>query len=635
MVLVRFLVKTSCWFVFLLFLSCKSSIDKDEVLSQFENDSVKYKGAQYILSELPNRYTSTSEAHKQYELWVDSIYTSDLEVSVQKKMIKERLKTLKYLPLRKEYDDENVSSDFLTKHIDEAFKYYKSSWNNYLTDEEYFEYVLPYRIDDEILEDWQTLFRNEYGWVLDSLLLVNQNPTAYDLFFALNKELEKTKENFVKVFPFTQGVSPSVLYHATCGDCINYCNLGCFVMRSFGLPVVTDGNPNSHTWNVLITSDSLVQFNTRGTFVNGSFHVQDWTKYNCWKNVPKIWRKTFAENPNSLAKIKGHESIPEFFEDAHYIDVTNQYYKGIDVEIQMKNKSRKDFAYLAVHNCGFMYYDWSKIENDKVKFFNISDSIVYFPSYYYADRYVPFSYPFVFLTDNDTIYHEFVPNKNQLQNMTLYRKYHERFKHNIYLERAVGGIFVGSNSPDFETQDTLFVIKEMPRMRWTNIKIDNDKAYRYVRYLGPEWSYCSVAEIEFKEKGTNNLLKGTVLGTDGWYVESEGCTKDKVFDGDVLTFFDAPYPDGTWVGLDLGEAKRIGEIRYIMRNDDNFVQKGQEYELLYMDIDGWQSMGRKIADADSIIYENVPSEAIYLLKNRTKGREERVFSYENDKQIWW
>ena len=46
-------------------------------------------------------------------------------------------------------------------------------------------------------------------------------------------------------------------------------------------------------------------------------------------------------------------------------------------------------------------------------------------------------------------------------------------------------------------------------------------------------------------------------------------------------------------------------------------------------------MGRKIADADSIIYENVPSEAIYLLKNRTKGREERVFSYENDKQIWW
>ena len=96
MVLVRFLVKTSCWFVFLLFLSCKSSIDKDEVLSQFENDSVKYKGAQYILSELPNRYTSTSEAHKQYELWVDSIYTSDIEVSVQKKMIKERLKTLKY-----------------------------------------------------------------------------------------------------------------------------------------------------------------------------------------------------------------------------------------------------------------------------------------------------------------------------------------------------------------------------------------------------------------------------------------------------------------------------------------------------------------------------------------------------------
>ena len=34
-------------------------------------------------------------------------------------------------------------------------------------------------------------------------------------------------------------------------------------------------------------------------------------------------------------------------------------------------------------------------------------------------------------------------------------------------------------------------------------------------------------------------------------------------------------------------------------------------------------------------YDNVPAQALFRLHNRTKGSEERIFTYEGGKQIWW
>ena len=59
-------------------------------------------------------------------------------------------------------------------------------------------------------------------------------------------------------------------------------------------------------------------------------------------------------------------------------------------------------------------------------------------------------------------------------------------------------------------------------------------------------------------------LVGTVIGTPGSHNHG-GSVKEKVFDGDLGTFFDAPSGDGAWVGLDLGRPKRIARIRYAPR----------------------------------------------------------------------
>ena len=66
----------------------------------------------------------------------------------------------------------------------------------------------------------------------------------------------------------------------------------------------------------------------------------------------------------------------------------------------------------------------------------------------------------------------------------------------------------------------------------------------------------------------------------------------------------------------------------------NMIKQGDEYELFYYDM-AWKSLGKKIATTDSLVFENVPSNALLWLRNHTGGMEERPFTYENGKQVWW
>ena len=82
-----------------------------------------------------------------------------------------------------------------------------------------------------------------------------------------------------------------------------------------------------------------------------------------------------------------------------------------------------------------------------------------------------------------------------------------------------------------------------------------------MRYIGPTNSYCNIAEMEVT---LATKLTGTPIGTAGSY-QSKGNTIANAFDGNLSTFFDAPSPSGDWVGLDLGTAKVVDEIRFAPR----------------------------------------------------------------------
>jgi hypothetical protein len=90
-----------------------------------------------------------------------------------------------------------------------------------------------------------------------------------------------------------------------------------------------------------------------------------------------------------------------------------------------------------------------------------------------------------------------------------------------------------------------------------------------------------------------------------------------------------------WVGMDFGLPVRFKKIILLPRSDGNNIQFGDEYELLYWDKKGWLSLGKQIAKDIELRFDRVPENALLLLHNHTRGKEERIFTYENGEQIWW
>ena len=168
-----------------------------------------------------------------------------------------------------------------------------------------------------------------------------------------------------------------------------------------------------------------------------------------------------------------------------------------------------------------------------------------------------------------------------------------------------------------------------------SIIIKSNKKYRYWRYVSQPKTLCNIAELEFKYK--NKSIKGNIIGTNGTYdsLSLEKSDKYAVFDKDPLTFFDAPQNiKHAWVGIDFKKPVSIDKILYTPRNDDNNIRIGDLYELFYWDNNQWNSLGKQKATLPSLHFK-VPSNALLLLKNHSRGREERIFTYKNNMQHWW
>lgn len=55
----------------------------------------------------------------------------------------------------------------------------------------------------------------------------------------------------------------------------------------------------------------------------------------------------------------------------------------------------------------------------------------------------------------------------------------------------------------------------------------------------------------------------------------------------------------------------------------------------YFDSGEGVSLGKKVAIVDYIEYDNVPQGALYGLRNRTEGKEERPFTVTNGRVRFW
>ena len=398
------------------------------------------------------------------------------------------------------------------------------------------------------------------------------------------------------------------------GNCRDEADYTVYLCRSLGIPAAVDFTPhwgnrsNSHAWSVVVLPDGKATPFYMGCAPADTVHY-----YHSYKK-PKVFR---------------HE-VPDLFNAPKFTDVTDEYYETTDVTRDVPAEyADKRIAYICVFdNRNWVPVFYGNIRDGKVTFTSMGRNIVYMAAFYEHGRIVPFGEPF--LIKGDGTVQTIQRNEKKRTTLKLLRKYPFMGKEDFFNARMSGGRFQGANLPDFSDAKTFYKFEGLTNGNWYEIPVTDEGKYRFLRYIGPMGSHCNINELEFYGID-GKKLSGTIIGTEG----DPWASKEKVFDGDILTGFSGVSPDGHWVGLKLTVPQTISKFKFIPRNDGNGVEIGDEYELVYWKDGNWSLLGTQVATRNVLTFKNVPSGGLYVLRDKTKGHEQRIFTYEKGEQVWW
>ena len=431
---------------------------------------------------------------------------------------------------------------------------------------------------------------------------------------------------------FSTGFAPkaSSMMEARTGNCRDEASYTVFLSRSLGIPATIDFTPHwgnrswGHHWSV------IVQPNGKAIpFYMGSMPGDTAQFFHPYVKT-KVFRRRFQLNRQIAMDMREEKSVPNLFQTPDWTDVTDEYCPTTDVTRNVPEKYKdKKIAYI----CIFDNNDWlpvyyGVIRDGAVTFPNMGRRVMYISAFYENGQIVPFGTPFSIGGDGKVS--DVQVDTKRRCTLNLLRKYPYFSAEDPINTRMKQGRFQGANTADFSKPTDLYCFTGVTNGEWYEVPVADTGKYHYLRYSSPDASYGNINELWFfDEKG--DTIKGDIIGTEGADLDS----RERVFDNNILTGFNGKSPDGNWVGLRLKVPKRVSKLRFIPRNDGNCIEIGDKYELRLWTNTGWKVVATVKAKADILSLKNVPRNGLYVLRDLTKGNEQRIFTYENNKQVWW
>lgn len=560
-------------------------------------DSLKLKAAVFLVENMPGHITLGGQEIMKNNLNVESANANRqyFEKKVMK-MVPLRIPDVREKLIVRE-DITNIRADYLIHHIDRAFEIWQSRpWLESLTFEDFCEYLLPYRAEEEVADNW-----------MDSLPLSHE--MLYDIMNCYDdlKYSIKNIGDFMFRFPETgimkyqdSTINPYVL------DCVDASLIKLFKYRALGIPCAIDfvpcwsGTGGAHYWLRIIDP-----------------YYRDGGVPQVYQKTPKIYRRTFSINevPEEV------RNVSYLFKDPFNKDVTGQYVITSDVDVEFLNyKSNTEYAFLSVfHNLSWEPVAWGKTNGRRVKFKNMGRGVVYLPVSYKNGSSYPLTYPFILGDDGNV--HYLIPDKNNLNRVCLKRKYPTKEYNARHGEYLVGGYLVCANNKEYKDSVVVHRIERNPNMEYEIVNLVDSSKYRYWKYVVS--GYNNIAELIFFNK--RKIVKGRVNTLSG-------CTDyENLSDGNPLTYFEIY----NYIEVDFGKPVHISKVMLLPRNDGNGIYPGNRYELFYFDKNGWRSLGQQVAADPFLEYLNVPGNALLWLRNLSTGVEERIFTWKNGAVRFW
>jgi len=642
-------------FIFFLTTSChsypdwgKNNVERDKLLHHYPAGSLKRKAAKFIVENMTFHSSYDNDVLVHFRETVlaqhDSIFrntTPELLDSLWEKANP----FLVYAPQRR--DTGYITADFLIEDIDEAFDNREiSPWKDSVSFEVFLNAILPYNVANEPLVSRRAILREKYLPMIEG---INDQRKAFKVisrYIVANFRLINNLEVYE---------DPLIMDKLMKGDCNQRSTYMVNVMRALSIPVVYEhimrcanySMPVPHSWVALYKSNSEVYVIADKDSVlikNNKAHYEKFDKkipyddsnspykVDTAKRMFKMWRNTYATHLRKDVRQKD-PNLPSELVDPNKIDVSRFY--GMDKAWTIYTKDRYNGN---VYICnfgtgtGWLPFDVVAQKGRKIQFKSLNHGICYLPAYIHEDEIAPITNPVIIRKDG-TFRH--LDPSSDTEPVVLRRKYLLICPFIVEWAHGIGSTFEGSDQSNFRNKETYYTISDVP-LGAQNLNISPSKTHRYVRFRSSSRRF-RMAEMSFYGidfNGNQVELKGTVI-SDSIPREFGLNVFDKDYATDIQPVRGLINKTSYWIGYDLGANNKIkvSRINFRTYSDANFIEEGDLYELFYFDM-GWKSLGRRVATTDTLMY-HVPKNSVLWLRDLTKGREERIFTYENGKQVWW
>lgn len=423
-----FNMKTGIWRIllfpfWLVLFACTQQPEPEGILKQyfnerqsqldvyFSSDSVQEELADYAQYLLDHSifHASFGVTEQQFTKAVKYKFHSSHQLYLMRDQLRTELTTVS--PTSNLLMDRDViSAAFLEEHVLLSHKIKNKPWNSYLSDEEFRQYVLPYRAHREPLDpSWRRHFQRELLPMLDTFRQ-NNDPVAVcslvNTHLGQQYELRRIKEKLRGELSFQQ------INQLEGGMCEELVNITTYAMRSVGIPVVRDFTPVwgkqahfGHHWLALVLpNDTTLAF-------DGTYRHPERGKNAPSRTAAKVYRFNFEVDVPKLEAIMANRSnLPEleFIKSPYITDVTPLYYETVDLNLPIPSNAVPARHYsLGVFNNGqWQPVAYGEINNDKASltFNNLNRNILYVLLGSQGNNWLPRGDPFLLDSNGRTNY---------------------------------------------------------------------------------------------------------------------------------------------------------------------------------------------------------------------------------------
>ncbi len=625
-----------------LLLAC-NEISKDvrrsdlypEVMKHYTDAGCKEKknAALFLFKNMEVHYAFYNKAHK---LLLDSCALVYEQYQQSKPNISHAL-ALKYVQkhlhpvagkARKLYDIDKLSADFLIRNIDHSYQAWKKTRGVGQIDFNlYCNYILPYRVIHEpIDEDFECTAKQKYEHLIDTLI---QEGDFIKIIKTIITEEDVKLDLNGYAYPYLFSVSQTSKIRGvnSCNDAIVYFAR---LFRALGIPATYDVTKRTYRGY----SHSMLALYWQGEW--HSIEVPDGKlcKRNankCLQSFPIVLRAAYAT-------------------EKHQMDVTAEYTPVVDIKYDAKViKDKRPAIALFDDNMGFQMAKHSFIvKNDTLVFQNMGVDAVYALGYLNKSNFIAGK---IVSVDIQGVIKDLHPDPTNRKDLKLYRKYLKDKRQLPYKQawhRDVLGLVVeGSNTIDFNSYDTLFVMSDYPPPYIKNYSLKTNKRYQYVRIRNKK-QHVSIAELKLYNADGDELLANCttlwdvkkhpeILKNKGQmqndcYIFQHVKWLHKMLDNDGLS--SAKLLKVGFFMYAFAQPQKVVSFSFQAKNDENHILIGDDYELFVWD-KGWHSLGRQIAKDNWLVFSDVPANGLYCLHNHSRGKEEYPFIINEQGQQYW